>query len=110
MIIDEWEQCYEGGWKGWIVPKAFSHPAKFSRGLIERIYDHAIKEGWVKVGEWVLDPFGGCALGGLDSMARGLNCVGVELEEKFVKLGEQSINWWYTRLGDWPNLGSARIL
>src|SRR3989304_2048154 len=98
MIIDEWKQCYEGRWGDWIVPEAFSHPAKFSRALIERIYDHAIKEGWVKVGEWVLDPFGGCALGGLDSMAMGLNWGGVELEEKFVKLGEQNIELWNRQL------------
>lgn len=48
-----WESCYDGSWQGNIVPEAFSHPAKFSRGLIVRIYDHAKEMGWVKPGEWV---------------------------------------------------------
>ena len=84
MIVDEWEGCYEGGWKNWIVPEAFSHPAKFSRALIERIYDHAMSEGWIEEGSIILDPFAGVALGGLNAMSMGLNWVGVELEPKFV--------------------------
>ncbi len=108
--IEEWEGCYEGGWKGWIVPEAFAHPAKFSRALIERIYDHALNEGWIEEGDIVLDPFAGVALGGLNAMAMGLNWVGVELEEKFVKLGEQNIELWNRELKGWPNLGTARIV
>jgi len=110
MIIDEWNECYEGRWGDWIVPEAFSHPAKFSRALIERIYDHAIKEGWVKTGDTILDPFAGVALGGLNAMSCGLNWVGVELEEKFIKLVEQNIDLWKRQLSGWPNLGSARIV
>ncbi len=108
--IDEWEGCYDGGWKGWITPESFSHPAKFSRALIERIYDHALNEGWIEEGGIVLDPFGGVCLGGLNAMAMGLNWVGVELEEKFVKLGEQNIELWNRELAGWPNLGTARIV
>jgi predicted small metal-binding protein len=33
MIV--WSGCYDESWKGLIV-----HPAKFSRGLIRRIYQH----------------------------------------------------------------------
>ena len=53
---DIWENCYDVGWKGDIIPEAFSHPAKFSRGLIHRIYEHAKEMGWVKPGDWVLVP------------------------------------------------------
>jgi len=110
IVVDEWENCYDGGWKGWIVPEAFSHPAKFSRALIERICDHAMSEGWVKQRDWVIDPFAGVALGGLNAVSSGLNWVGIELEEKFVILGEQNIELWQHELEGWPNLGTARII
>jgi DNA modification methylase len=105
---DVWENCYEGGWRKLIVPEAFCHPAKFSRGLIKRIYEHAIEENWVSIGDTVLDPFGGVALGALDAITNRLNWVGVELEEKFVKLGEKNISYWKEWMrGD---LGIARII
>jgi hypothetical protein len=40
----------------------------------------------------------------------GFNWIGVELEEKFVKLGEENINLWGEQLRGWPNLGTARIV
>jgi len=107
---DIWQNCYNDGWQGDIVPEAFSHPAKFSRGLIHRIYQHAKDMQWVMAGDWVLDPFGGIALGGLDAIAMGLNWIGVELEEKFVFLGQQNIELWSRQLKGWPNLGTARIV
>jgi len=109
-MMDTWQNCYDDGWKDIIIPEAFSHPAKFSRGLIHRIYWHAKEMGWVKPGDWVLDPFGGVALGGLDAMSMGLNWIGVELEPKFCKLGEQNIDLWRRTLTGWPNLGTARIV
>jgi DNA modification methylase len=105
---DVWEDCYEGGWGKLIVPEAFCHPAKFSRKLIERIYNHAMDNGWLKKGDFVLDPFGGVALGGLSAIARGINWVGVELEEKFVKLGEENIKKWKSETG--KGKGTARII
>ena len=109
-IYDKWQGAYDSGWQGDIVPESFSHPAKFSRRLIHRIYKHAKEMGWVEKGSWVLDPFGGVALGGLDAMSMGLNWIGVELEEKFVKLGEQNIELWNRKLKGWPNLGTARMI
>ena len=44
---DIWQNCYDSGWQGEIVPEAFAHPAKFSHALIRRIYDHALAEGWL---------------------------------------------------------------
>ena len=82
-----WRGCYDGGWADLIVPEAFQHPAKYSRALIARIYDHCREQGWLQPGDVVLDPFGGVALGALDAMRLGLNWVGCELEPKFCRLG-----------------------
>lgn len=94
MKVDVWKDCYEERWAGQIYPDAISHPAKFSRGLIKRIYEHAVAEGWVTPGDIVLDPFGGVALGALYAIINKLVWVGVELEDKFVKLGEKNIAYW----------------
>ena len=44
MIQSDWVGCYADNWKNEITPDAFAHPAKFSRGLIQRIYQHVIGE------------------------------------------------------------------
>ena len=71
MDCDTWGSCYKEQWQGLIVPEAFTHPAKFSRALIRRIYDHCREEGWLPEGSVVIDPFGGVALGALDAMRLG---------------------------------------
>jgi hypothetical protein len=107
----DWHNCYDGSWKGEIAPEAFSHPAKYSRLLIKRIYQHILEEGWVREGDTILDPFGGVALGGLDAMVAGLNWLGVELEERFVILGNQNIEQWNKRYaGKLPKWGRATLL
>lgn len=88
MRTFDWRGLYSEGWQNEIVSEAFSHPAKFSRALIRRIYEHALECGWLAEGDAVLDPFAGVALGGLDAMFHGLHWIGVELEEKFVDLGQ----------------------
>jgi hypothetical protein len=82
-----WEGCYGESWKGLISESAFCHPAKFSRGLIRRIYEHAIEEKWIAAGGRVLDPFGGVALGAADALRHGLHWTGIELELHFCDLG-----------------------
>jgi len=98
MIKSDWTRCYGEGWTGLIVPEAFAHPAKFSRALIRRIYQHALEEGWLRAGDTVLDPFAGVALGALHCMKRGINWFGVELENAkgspFVDLGRQNLGLW----------------
>lgn len=86
METTDWRKCYGESWQGVIVPDAFAHPAKFSRALIRRIYDHATAEGWLVPGDVVVDPFGGVALGALHAMRHGLHWVGVELEQPFVDM------------------------
>lgn len=109
---DIWENCYEVGWGKLIVSDAFCHPAKFSYNLIEKIYTHTIDNSWLKKGDLVLDPFGGVALGALGAIKRGINWVGVELEEKFVDLGCQNIELWKSSIIAFPSIkhGTARII
>ena len=107
----DWHGCYRGGWQNEIVPEAFSHPAKFARGLIRRIYEYALERGYLKEGDTVLDPFDGVALGALDAMFHGLHHIGCELEDKFVQLGQQNIDLWDRRYGKGlPRWGTAVIL
>lgn len=107
--IDEWNGCYPSNWKGSIVAEAMSHPAKYSSKLIRRIYQHMSDEGWVGVGDKVVDPFGGVALGALDAMRLGLHWYGNELEEKFWKIGNQNIELWISRYGSLPRWGNAHL-
>ena len=107
-----WYGCYSESWGKEIVPEAFSHPAKFSRGLLRRIYTYAPEQGYLEEGAMVIDPFGGVALGALDAMFHGLHHIGVELEDKFVQLGQQNIDLWNRRYGGGKlrRWGTATIL
>jgi tRNA G10 N-methylase Trm11 len=87
---DEWHGAYEGGWQGLIVPEAFSHPAKFSYSLTERIFGHAYAKEWVKKGDVVADPFGGVGCGGIVAAYSDIQWVGVELEARFCKLAQEN--------------------
>lgn len=86
----EWHRCYDDSWKGFIVPEAFTHPAKFARGLITRIYTHMLAEGMLKRGDSVVDPFGGIGTGGIIAASYGLSWYGCELESKFHALAQQN--------------------
>lgn len=115
MIQSDWFDCYGDNWKNEITPDAFAHPAKFSRALIRRIYQHVIEEGWIAAGDTVLDPFGGVALGGRDALQAGLHWVGVELEPRFVELGNRNIALWRAmaeRAAAWGlnGWGSAQLI
>jgi len=72
------------------LPEAFSHPAKFSPGLIQKIYAHGIEQGYFKSGDVIGDPFGGIGGGGIFAAYAGLQWVGVELEKKFVDLAKEN--------------------
>jgi hypothetical protein len=111
IITDDWCGLYSTSWKKDIVPEAYSHPAKFNRGLIAHIYKHMIAEGWLHPGDVIVDPFGGVALGALDAMRYGMTWHGVELEPRFVQLGNQNIEFWNTRYGAaLPGWGTARLI
>lgn len=59
MQSETWVGCYEESWKGYITDEAFAHPAKFARGLIERILSEMLARGMLAKGDVVVDPFGG---------------------------------------------------
>jgi hypothetical protein len=53
-----------------------------------------IVSGMIAPGDTIGDPFGGQAGGALDAMRNGLHWRGVELEPRFVELGNQNIGLW----------------
>lgn len=110
MITDTWTGCYPSRWKGIIISDAIAHPAKFSSRLTRRIYEHMINENWIKEGDLILDCFGGVALGALDAMRLGLRWIGVELEPRFVDLGNQNIALWNKRFSSMPHWGDAVLI
>ena len=85
VMTDRWEGCYDQQWGKTIVPEAMAHPAKYSRGLIERIYRHCLARGYLEKGSLVGDCFGGVGNGGIIAADLGLNWIGVELEPRFVE-------------------------
>lgn len=89
--VDEWTGCYDQSWRDLIVPEAFTHPAKMSRGLVVRIFDYLIAVGALSRDQMVLDPFGGILTTGIEAASRGVLCIGVELEPKFCTMAQANI-------------------
>ena len=46
--VKDWHGCYDDNWNDVIVSEAFAHPAKFARGLVERIVRHGLAQGYWK--------------------------------------------------------------
>lgn len=81
-----WTGCYEDNWDGIICPEAFAHPAKMARGLLTRILAHGFERGYWRRGDVIGDPFGGVGTTGLLVASKGMRCVSVELEPRFVRM------------------------
>lgn len=101
----QWFDCYGESWTGIIVPDAFSHPAKFSKALIEHIYAHMESRGWIEAGDVIGDPFGGVGLGGIIGAYLGYRWIGVELEKKFCSLARRNFALHQSK---WKRLGVPR--
>lgn len=112
MNAVDWYGCYDGSWQSApLVAEAYAHPAKVSFNLAERIYRHMLAEGWLQPGDAVLDPFGGIGGFAFHAALLGLDWVGVELEQRFVDLGNQNLDLWRNRYAPhWPHYGTARLL
>jgi len=110
MIINSWENCYPSRWQGVVVENALKHPAKFSKKLIRRIYEHCVEMDWAKAGDHVVDPFGGVALGALDAMRLGLYWRGCELEASFAQIGNENIDLWNKRYSMMPGWNADALL
>lgn len=100
--METWDGCYDDSWNGWLVPEAFSHPAKASRALLRRIFRHLVETGALRKGDTVVDPFGGIGTTGLVGPSVGARVVCCELEEKFAALGSR--NFEAHRAG-WERMG-----
>ena len=111
MNVTQWHGCYSGSWNGILVPDAFAHPAKFAPGLISCILRHMLERGYIAPGDSIVDPFGGIAAGGYWAMLLGLHWTGIELEPRFVELGQRNIaKWQHDLRGLGSRLGTARLL
>ena len=110
IIKHDWHGLYKESWGKTIVPQAYSHPAKFRPALIRQIYAHLLAQGYIKAGDTIVDSFAGVALGALHAMQNGLIWVGVELEARFVDLGQQNIDLWNRKYSTMPGWGQAAIL
>ena len=73
-----WNGCYNGSLKELIVPEAFKHPAKMSRLLCERIFDHGKEKGYWQPGDMIIDPFGGIGTTGIIGAYRGYKVISIE--------------------------------
>ena len=83
--MTRWTGVYADSWQQEdLVPTAFAHPAKVSKGLSFRIIQHLIRQGYLQAGHTILDPFAGIGGFALACLAAGLRYVGVELEPRFV--------------------------
>ena len=112
MNTQDWSGCYDGSWQSApLVAEAYAHPAKVSFNLAERIYRHMLAEGWLQPGDYVLDPFGGIGGFAFHAALYGMRWVGVELEQRFVDLGNQNLELWRNRYAPhFPGYGTARLV
>src|SRR3990167_9153546 len=108
-----WHNCYSGAYDLW-CPDAMSHPAKMSPALAFRIMEHLQELGLLAEGEPILDPMAGISTTGLVAGALGHPFIGVELEDKFVKLSLANKEYAERRLHktlDWQVIqGDSRRL
>lgn len=103
--LSDWRGCYDDSWRGIITSESFAHPAKMARGVLYRIVERMLAEGWLKKGDICGDPFGGIGTAGIACAYHGLRCVMMELEPRFVGLAEANF-----RMHDanWQQLGEPR--
>src|SRR5215831_15337255 len=99
MDTVHWSGCYEADLRDICLPDAYAHPAKMRPGMMQRLYPYLLSQGYVRPGAVILDPFCGVGLGAFHALLCGLRWVGVELEEKFVALGQQHLTYWQQRYG-----------
>lgn len=110
MKTENWFGCYRHGWGKELIPMAYQHPAKCAYGLAERIYAFLFERGLLVEGMTVIDPFAGIGGFAYHALKHGLHFRGVELEEKFVRLGEANIALWNARYaGRFRTWGTAKI-
>lgn len=81
--VIEWVGLYQEKYGTLITTESTSHPAKMARGLVFKIYEYALERGYIKKGNWILDPFFGAGCTALPALMHGINVWGNELEPLF---------------------------
>lgn len=89
MDTSTWHRCYTTGLHDIIVPEAFSHPAKMSWALAQRIMQH-LGEDWPSLSA-VVDPMAGVGTVGLAVTYSGYAAILGELEGHFAGLCAENI-------------------
>lgn len=85
----EWHGCYTMAHGLW-VKDAYAHPAKMAPGLCFRIIEHLEALGLLRPGATILDPMCGIGTTLLCGGLKGYRMIGLELEDKFVRLAEEN--------------------
>lgn len=87
-----WYGCYDSEilYKQFITPESYSHPAKASFLLVERIFRHLEKLGLLTKDMTVCDFMAGSSRIPLLASLRGYNSIAVELEPHFIKMSEDN--------------------
>lgn len=83
-----WFDCYKSDnrYKKFITPESFSHPAKASFGLIDRVYKHLEQLELLKRDDVVVDFMAGSGRIPLLAALDGHNVVAIELELHFTEM------------------------
>ena len=84
----EWNGCYDSDsqFKKFVTPESYSHPAKMSFLLADRIFKHLKFLGLLKKGDLICDFMAGTGRTNLMASLHGFDSIAVELEPHFIKI------------------------
>ena len=96
-----WNGCYGSDtyYKKFVTPNSYSHPAKISFLLAERIFKHLEHLGLLKEGMTIVDFMAGSFRVPLLASLRGYNAIGIELEPHFCKMGIDNKKYAENKVG-----------
>jgi len=83
---------YGQRWGELLTREATTHPAKFPHGPLFRLITFGFEEGWWGRGDLVVDPMAGVGCGGILFSAAGVRWWGLELDPRYHKWGQQSLD------------------
>jgi DNA modification methylase len=98
----------DGRCVGGVVPQndtSFDHPAKMVPSLAARII--AV---YSKPGDWILDPMSGIGTTLVEGMLRDRNCIGIELEPRWAKIGWRNVNIVLKKKSLFLNVGRGFVI
>lgn len=86
----EWRGCYDkdSQYAKYVTPDSYSHPAKMSFGLLERIFKHLQELRLVDDNTTIVDFMAGTFRTGVMAELFGYRSIGIELEPHFIKMIE----------------------